>query len=98
MSGTGQLNERLVEATDGRVLMKVGAEGFLAAFVPDEGLGIALKIADGNPRARAVGVLALLGELNLLDDDAVRQLGGMFEEAVVDSMGKTVGHVRPYRP
>ncbi len=98
MSGAGQLNERLVEATDGRVIVKTGAEGYLAAFVPDEGLGIALKIADGNPRARVVAFLALLGELKLLESGAAGRLDGMFVEAVVDSMGKVVGHVRPYRP
>ena len=98
MSGTGQPNERLIEATNGRVIVKTGAEGFLAAFAPDDGLGIALKIADGSSRARTVAFLALLGELKLLDSVAAGRLDGMFEEAIVDSTGEVVGHVRPYQP
>ncbi len=98
VSGTGQPNEDLIRATAGRVLVKTGAEGYLAAFVPASGLGIALKIADGNPRARIVVFLALLRELKLLDATAEKSLIGLFEVPVFNSVGETVGRIRPCRP
>ncbi len=97
VSGAQQPTEKLVRATDGRAIMKSGAEGYLVAILPGDGLGIALKIADGNPRASFIAFLTLLGELNVLDAAAMERLSGQFEVPVVDSVGKTIGAIRPCR-
>ena len=72
---------------------------------PDEGLGIALKIADGdshsrtaNRRARLAVLLTLLKELKLLDGAAEKKLTHLFEIDIVDSRGKVVGRIRPCPP
>jgi L-asparaginase II len=98
MSGAGEPNESLIRATGGRVIMKTGAEGYLTAFVPDQGIGIALKIADGGARARMTAFLSLLREASLLDADAGAQLAALSEETIVDSRGEPVGRIRPCRP
>ncbi len=53
LSGTGQLDTLLLEATSGRVLAKVGAEATYGAVDLSSGTGLALKVLDGAPRARA---------------------------------------------
>jgi len=52
ISGASQPGVAFVRVTAGRILIKTGAEGFLSACIPAQGLGIALKIADGEARAR----------------------------------------------
>jgi L-asparaginase II len=93
LSGRDQPTSRLIRATEGRVLVKGGAEGFVVAFVPDRGLGIAVKIADGASRAK-MGVLAtLLGRVGLLDATAAEALCEAVEPPVRDSNGRVVGRV-----
>lgn len=98
VAGTGQPNVRLTDATKGRITMKGGAEGYLVAFIPEQGLGIALKVADGNARARTVALLAVLRELKLLDADETAALADIAEPPVRNSVGDTVGHICACQP
>lgn len=93
MSGTGEPTALIAQATDGAVIMKTGAEGFLVAIIPGQGLGVALKIADGNSRARVIALLNLLRHLNLLTADAERALHPLFNQTVQDSIGRSVGEI-----
>ena len=93
VAGTGQPNVRLTDATNGRIIMKGGAEGYLVAFIPDQELGIALKVADGNSRARTVALLAVLRALKLLDANEAAALADIAEVPVRNSVGDTVGHI-----
>jgi L-asparaginase II len=93
MSGIGEPTDLIARATDGRVIMKTGAEGFLCAFIPDQGLGVALKIADGSARARVIAFLNLLGQLDLLTPDALRALTPLLDQPVYNSIGATVGKI-----
>lgn len=98
VSGTGEANVRIAEATGGRVVMKGGAEGYVAVFVPEQEIGVALKIADGNSRARVVALLALLRELKLLSAGETAALAPLAEVPVRDSVGKVIGCIRPGTP
>jgi L-asparaginase II len=93
LSGRDQATSRIVRATNGRVLLKGGAEGFVVGFVPDQGLGIAVKLADGAGRATMGIFAALLGRLGLLDAAATAALVQAVEGDIKDSNGKTVGRI-----
>jgi L-asparaginase II len=94
LSGTGQLDTLLLEATAGRILAKVGAEATYGAVDLSTGTGVALKVLDGAPRARAAALLAALRALDWLDDAEWEAVIG---SATVDihGGGHTVGAVRP---
>jgi L-asparaginase II len=94
LSGTGQLDTLLVEATGGRILAKVGAEAGYGAVDLDSGTGVALKVIDGAPRARGAALLAVLRALGWLDDD---QWEAVLPAATVEIRGGglPVGAVRP---
>ncbi|MCG8544989.1 MAG: asparaginase [Alphaproteobacteria bacterium] len=93
MSGTNHPTALVVRATNGGVIMKTGAEGYLAAFLPSQALGVALKVADGNSRARVLALLNLLQQLDLIEPAAQRELTELFAEPIYDSTGKTVGKI-----
>jgi L-asparaginase II len=95
-SGTGQPMVRLAEATGGRVLMKSGAEGFAAVWLPDPGIGIALKIADGGGRARLPVLVELLAELDLIDAGEQYALAAERRPIIHDSRGRPVGHLEAW--
>lgn len=96
LSGRGSPTGRIVRATQGRVLLKGGAEGYVVGFVPESGLGIAVKLADGAARAKMGVFAALLGRLGLLD--AADALAGAVEGDIRDSNGRPVGAVRVTLP
>ena len=77
MAGTGQFDTRIATLFGETVLCKCGAEGTAAAALPDQGLGIAVKIDDGAGRAVEVAMAALLQRLlpaSLTDRDEFQSL------------------------
>ena len=95
IAGHGTVVTELNDVTKGAVLAKTGAEGIVTASLPELGLGIALKIADGSERARSVALLAILDHLNVLSDEEKNQLESHITPKVVNSRGFTVGEIRP---
>ncbi|MEQ6202991.1 asparaginase [Sulfitobacter sp. HNIBRBA2951] len=67
VAGEGRACTELMRATDGKVALKTGAEGFFIAILPDQKLGIALKAACGTTRAAEAAITALLVRLGALD-------------------------------
>src|SRR6266536_1283457 len=94
ISGTGELDTRLLEVTGGRVLGKAGAEGASAAVNLDTNQGVAVKVLDGAVRARGPALLAALAALGWLDE---RELEAVLPVAATPIMGggRQVGSVRP---
>ncbi len=94
VAGTGKATTRLMIAAQGRAAVKVGAEGVFVAILPERGLGVALKIADGAERAAGPAMAALLGHLGILDprDPVLRDIAFA---PIVNRAGAEVGRVRP---
>ena len=95
IAGHGMVATELNDVTKGAVLAKTGAEGILTAALPEQGLGIAVKIADGSARACSVALLAILDYLDVLSDEEKHQLKSHITPAIVNSRGVTVGEIRP---
>jgi len=95
VAGRGTVVTELNDVTKGAVLAKTGAEGIVTAALPEQGLGIALKIADGSERARSVALLAILEHLNILSDEEKHRLQSHITPTIINSRGITVGEIRP---
>ena len=93
VSGTDQPTEIICHATGGKVLIKGGAEAYMAAWLPEQGLGIALKIVDGTSRARIPVLVELLRQLGLIDAAALRALADIETPAVHNSRDRVVGRI-----
>lgn len=63
IAGTDRLDSALMEAWPGRVIAKIGAEGVYSASLPELGLGVALKVTDGDMKAAGVALVAVLQQL-----------------------------------
>jgi L-asparaginase II len=93
VSGTGRACATLMRAAYGRAAVKAGAEGFYAAWVPEKGLGIAVKIDDGAGRAAETAIAAMLRALNLLDGSA--PACAILRAPILNTRGAVVGERRP---
>ena len=94
MAGSDTLVTDLNRVTRGAVLAKTGAEGVFIAWLPGQGLGIALKIADGSARARSVALMAILLHLKILDKAEQDALRCYSAPSLVNSQGVQVGEIR----
>lgn len=83
----------LMRAAGGRAAVKSGADGVFVAILPGRGLGIALKIVDGNAAAAACAMAALLVREGIVEPDhpAVRARLGA---PVHNRAGRVTGKVR----
>lgn len=95
LAGTDSPLARMIRYCDGNVVAKNGAEGYLVACVRDRGIGIAIKVADGDASGRAkLGVLArMLGRVHALPTTEAELLIAAVEPAIADSNGREVGRL-----
>jgi L-asparaginase II len=70
VGGEGRVDIVIMQASQGRLLAKVGADGVLCVAYPEQGLGLALKIADGSATVRNMTLVHLLKSLDWLDATA----------------------------
>ncbi|MEM9972091.1 MAG: asparaginase [Pseudomonadota bacterium] len=94
VAGKGRADTLLMRATTEPVAIKSGAEGVHIAMLPEQGLGVALKISDGASRAAETAIAALLVRLGALEadhPDAQRYLN----TPVLNWDGLTTGSIRP---
>ncbi len=97
VAGEGRACTQFMRAMTGKGAVKTGAEGFFIAILPEQQLGVALKISDGTTRASEVAMAALLVKLGALDPDhpVTRDYIG---RPILNHRGITTGHVRVAPP
>ena len=91
VGGTERLDSIIIEETNGRVITKVGAEGVHSGVILGSGIGFALKVEDGNPRAQHPALIQLLQDLDALPQPLPESLAEILRRPVRNSRGETVG-------
>jgi L-asparaginase II len=103
VGGPGRFDTRLMQACEGRVLSKGGAEGYQAFGLPAGELGpgspacgVAIKISDGDRSGRAVSAvgLAVLSQLGIRHDELMRLRDLAPPRPVENNRGELVGGMR----
>ena len=95
VAGSGRFDSRVMQRLGERVFCKVGAEGVYCAALPEQGLGVALKMDDGNTaRACEVVMAALIVRLVRLDDAERSFIGAAADVTLSNWNGIEVGRLR----
>jgi L-asparaginase II len=69
VAGETRACTNLMRAMGGRVAIKTGAEAVFVAILPEQQLGVALKIVDGATRASECAIATILVGLGVLEAD-----------------------------
>jgi L-asparaginase II len=99
IGGTERLDTMLMQAAPGRIISKVGADGvWCCGVMPSDrwptGLGIALKIADGDDmRARPTVAIEILRQLDVLSANDLKDISPL---PIKNRLGETVGRVEAH--
>lgn len=95
VSGTARNDLAFMQTAPGDWVAKIGADGVQVIGLRSAGLGIALKIADGNMRALYTAAVAVLQQLGLVTDPANSPLAPWLRPQLHNYKGLRTGEVRP---
>jgi L-asparaginase II len=96
VAGTGRFDTRVMQHFGERVFCKVGAEGVYCAALPTRGLGVAIKIDDGQgARAAEVAMAAVIRALAQRDDADAAVLRELVNVPLRNWNGIEVGAIAP---
>ena len=95
VGGTGRFDTRVMERLGERVFCKVGAEAVFCAAFPERGLGVAIKVDDGNnARAAEVAMAAAIEAFVSLDDGEAELMRSLSDVTLRNWNGIEVGALR----
>ena len=97
-SGQDRIDTTLVVASNGRLIAKDGAEALLGVGVPEQGVGIAVKISDGGNRAQMPVMSALLTARGYITAAEQTTLETKFPTTITIHTGQQAGEYRPVLP
>jgi len=95
VSGEHRSDLALMRAGRGDWVTKIGAEGVQAIGIRSQGLGIAIKVSDGQKRGLYPAIVAVLDALGVLDAAAREMLAPWAARTVRNYRGIETGDVRP---
>ncbi len=95
VGGTDRFDSALIEATEGRVIAKIGAEGIHSVAIVDDGIGIVVKVEDGAQRAQFPAVITVLQRFGALPEDLPPRLADFLQRSLRNTRGEIVGELRP---
>jgi L-asparaginase II len=95
VAGSGRFDTKVMQRLGERVFCKVGAEGVFCAALPEQGVGVAIKIDDGNnARAAEVVMAAVIETMVRLDKPERAFVHGLSEVTLKNWNGIEVGALR----
>ena len=96
MSGKGRIEVALMEGAPGKIVLKSGALGVFGMGLPELGLGVGLKIEDGDGVTRNAAVIQSLRSVaeDHLGSDFLDSLWQRFCPAVYNLRGELVGETK----
>ena len=93
VSGEGRSDLQLMRAGRGDWVAKIGAEGVQGIGIRGAGIGIAIKVADGNKRALRPVIASVLEQLQLVDAKCRAELADWFAPVITNYRGIATGRV-----
>ncbi|WP_026074197.1 asparaginase [Brevibacillus massiliensis] len=95
VGGTGRFCTDFMKAARGRLFGKAGAESVYLIGDRQTGVGIAIKVEDGNGRAAYPTALETLRQLGLLDKSQLDELAHHYRPIVKNARQENVGELVP---
>jgi L-asparaginase II len=101
VAGPGRFDTIFMETMKGSILTKTGAEGYQSFGIPSKngkpGIGIALKISDGDltDRSRGLVGLEILRQLGYISRDELTKMADFYSRNLSNWRKIIVGEIRP---
>ncbi|PLR89783.1 asparaginase [Bacillus sp. T33-2] len=93
VGGTDRFDTDLMKVFNRRLVAKAGAEGVQCIGDSKTGLGIAIKVEDGNGRAASVAAMEVLKQLGICDEEKYGELIQYADAPVLNARKDTIGRI-----
>ncbi|WP_404455160.1 asparaginase [Virgibacillus necropolis] len=94
VAGTDRFDTDLMREYQGRLVAKGGAEGVHCFGDRQTGIGVAVKVADGNARGTSVASMQVLHELKIGDQSVWDQLETYYHAPVLNARKEKIGEIK----
>lgn len=98
ISGSDSFNTAVIEKSQGRAIVKGGAEGVFCGVLPEKRVAFAIKTSDGAGRAAQVVTASLLLQLGGLTEAEFKALTKYTLPVITNWKGDVVGQMRIAKP
>lgn len=95
VAGTKRYDTDLMRVFKGRIVSKSGAEGVHCYGDRETGVGVIVKVEDGQARASSVASMEVLQQLKLGDSAIWEQLEDYHHASVLNARDETIGKIVP---
>ena len=95
VAGTGRFCTDVMKVTGTKAAIKTGAEGVYMGSLPELGLGICLKVEDGNSRGAEVVMGHLLRHFDIIDKAEAEALRQSLRPTLKNWEGAVTGSIKP---
>lgn len=95
VAGTDRFDTDLMRVFKGRLVAKGGAEGVQCIGDTKTGVGIAIKVEDGNNRAATVAAMEVLLQLGICDEEQYSLLEHHISAPVLNARNEKIGVIKP---
>ncbi len=93
LSGLDEATARLIRGTEGKVLVKGGAEGYVVGFAREYGIGVTVKVADGSSRGKMGTMVRAMARAGVIPYAIADDLVAAVEPPIADSNGNIVSTI-----
>ena len=95
VAGTGRFCTDVMKVTGTKAAIKTGAEGVYMGALPELGLGLCIKVEDGNGRGAEVVMGQLLRHFGVIDRAQAEQLRQSLQPTLKNWAGDVTGGIKP---
>ncbi|MCQ4087046.1 asparaginase [Saccharibacillus sp. JS10] len=95
VAGKNRFDTDLMRVFEGNLVAKVGAEGVQCIGVADRGIGITVKVEDGNERATTVAAMEVLKQLGIGTPQQFEELADYVYAPVLNARQEKIGEIKP---
>jgi L-asparaginase II len=94
VGGTDRFDTDLMRVYNGRIVAKAGAEAVQCLADLETGIGIAIKVEDGSPRATSVVTMEVLKQLGIGDEEMFTKLASYVNAPVLNARNDQIGVIK----
>lgn len=95
VGGDNSFDTDIMNNMPGKVVTKAGAEGVQGIGLVNSGIGIAVKVEDGNARGASVVAMEVLRQLNFINNKEYELMNAYNKPDVMNVSGLKVGEIIP---
>ena len=93
VAGTKRFDTDLMKSFQGRIVAKGGAEGVHCFGDTKRGIGVAIKVEDGNARGTTVAAMEVIKQLQIGDEKIWKELQEYHVAPVLNARKETIGKI-----